>query len=163
MQNCPVEWLSRAILLRSEDDKQSSSSIVELPAMNRGGPYFEISPDNEKVTACDIEFRRAFVKPRPLLYIPVHAACIQIAFQVCRNPRRYTSESDSLRHIWNVLKARYYKSSERCRVPPTRLHEPNDFYGELWRFQDMQWEPGEDPALNYESQASLYRPEDDGL
>lgn len=139
-------------MLGTKDNKPEELDIIETPATNRRGPYFELHQTKQRVTACDVATLSPFVQPKPPLYIPTHAACIQIAYQFASQDKKYGSGPDSLSHIWRVLKARFLASSTNRRIPLTKLPEPNAYYGELWKFHDMEWEPGEDPDLNYEAQ-----------
>ena len=41
-------------------------------------------------------------------------------------------------------------------VTPTKLYESHSYYGELWRFQEMEWEPDDDEGSPYEAQVSHF-------
>ncbi len=130
--------------------------IIETPATNLRGPNFELHDTKQRITACDIATLSPFVDAKPPLYIPTHAACIQIAYQFASQDDKHGYGPSSLSHIWRVLKARFLVSSKNRMIPPTNLYESHSYYGDLWRFQDMEWERGGDEESIYEAQVSQF-------
>ena len=156
-------WLSEAVLLHAEAEELPNITIDELPAKNRAGPRFELSASGEEVTTCDVS---SSIIPSPKqLYIPCHAACMQIAEKVMIDsaaqsvsqvrssvPPNVTNKLQQ--HLWKVLKARFEKASEGKFQPVTNLGLVNDYEG-IGRFQGLAWEPGSDGVLEEESQVSI--------
>lgn len=132
-----------------------NSDVLDLPAENIGGAHFRLLQTSERVIACNIEVRSPFVHPKPPLYLPCHANCIAIAKQVISSASNGREEAELLRHIWRVLKLRFDTTSVGRQIPLTNLYEPNSYYG-IWKFQEMEWEPGQSGSEhNYEAQVNV--------
>ena len=156
-------WLSDAMLLYAKPIELPSITVQQLPARNVGGPNFHLSDTGNEVTTCDVS---GSIVPSPKdLYIPCHAACVEIAERVMANgaagspsqhhtPVPSASIGESKQRVWRVLKARFKEASEGKFQPVTNLGLVND-YGGISRFQGLAWEPGSDGVLEEESQASL--------
>ena len=159
-------WLSEAVLLHAEAGELPDSTLLEVPAKNRGGPIFELVDSADVVTACDVS--GAIVpSPRPL-YIPCHAACMTIAEKVMMlnaqqipqplSPHKSSAigrnVDESKQHLWRVLKARFEKASDGKFHPVTNIGLIHD-YGGIWRFQSLAWEPGSEGLVQVESEVSF--------
>ena len=130
--------------------------IIEIPATNLCGPYFELDGTEQRITACDNDCLLPDYDPKPPLYIPTHVACIQIAHQLTLQDNKHGYEPDSLSHIWRVLKARFVMQRMTIRDAKCKLDESHDYYNEDWRFQEEQWEEGYNEEADYEAQVSQF-------
>ena len=156
-------WLSDAVLLHAEATELTNFTVLKIPAKHRGGPVFELPQDEGDITACNVS-GSVVPSPRPL-YIPCHAACMNIAeklMTLCAEqplisdgstlPRR--SVRGSKRHIWRVLKARFQQASKGKFRPVTNIGLINDDGG-IWRYQGLAWEPVSEGVLKQESHVKL--------
>ena len=142
------------MLLHSETDFPNNA-VRELPARNNGGPYFELLENEEVITACDVS-SSVVPSPKPL-YIPCHTKCVSIAKRAmaAQQAALHGSVDESMRHLWRVLKSRFEKASEDKFGPICNIYRAQP-YGEIWRFQDLVWQPGEnDPELRFESMVNI--------
>ena len=155
MQYDHLPWLSKAILLTTQQNPNEVATIDELAVDNAGGPFFQLPSANERVTACNVAIQSPFINPKPPLYIPSHENCLLIAKRAIASRSNDPSEQAKLlRHIWQVLEARFKNDSAGKRVPLHKLWEPSGYYGAC-KFQEMEWEPGNDPERNFEAQVRL--------
>ena len=151
-------WLSQAVLLHSKTEFPHTE-ILELPARSEGGPYFELLDTAEAITACD-KSGSVVPSPRPL-YLPCHTKCISVAkramaFQEITSHR---SVECSMQHLWNVFQNLFDRASEKKFGPICNIYSAQT-YGDIWRFQELQWQPGNDPKTRFDSgvRISLYLP-----
>lgn len=136
------------------ESKYLNSPIRELPAENKGGPYFELLENAEAVTACD---KSGSIVPSPKpLYIPCHTKCVSVAkraMTVQEGPS-HRSLDDSMRHLWLVLKNLFEKASEEKFEPVCNIYSAQA-YGDIWRFQELVWQPGNDSKARFDSMVSI--------
>ena len=140
-------WLSYAVLLHSSTEFPNVE-IGELPARNKGGPYFELLNTAETVTACDVS---GSIVPSPrLLYLPCHGNCVSIAKRIIAR-----SAGGSMRHLWLVLESFFTKASEEKFGPICNIYSAQA-YGDIWRFQELVWQPGTDPKARFDSMVKMF-------
>lgn len=142
-------WLSQAVLLHSSTEFPNTE-IRELPARSKGGPYFELLGNAEDVTACD-KSGSVVPSPRPL-YIPCHQKCVSLAKKAmaAQEATSHRSVDESMRHLWQVLKSLFDKASEEKFGPVCNIYSAQA-YGDIWRFQELVWQPGNDPESRFDS------------
>ena len=128
-----------------------NTTIQELPAKNTGGPYFELLSNSEPMTACD---KSGSIVPSPKpLYIACHQKCVSLAKR-CMASQENTSHrslNESMRHLWLVLVNLFEIASKDSMRPVCNLYNAQA-YGDIWRFQELVWEPGNDPETRFESE-----------
>lgn len=134
----------------------SNNEIRELPARNKGGPYFELleQENAEAVTACD-KSDSVVPSPRPL-YIACHIKCVSLAKRAMATQEAafHRSVDDSMRHLWHVLKSLFDKASDKKFGPICNLYS-TQAYGDIWRFQELVWQPGNDSKARFDSMVSI--------
>lgn len=142
-------WLSQAVLLHSSIEFPNTE-IRELPARNKGGPYFELLENAEAITACD-KSGSIVPSPRPL-YIPCHQKCVSLTKKAMatQDGAPHGSVDDSMRHLWHVLKGLFDKASEEKFGPICNIYSAQA-YGDIWRFHELVWQPSNDPDLRFDS------------
>ncbi len=60
-----------------------------------------------------------------------------------------------MERIWQVLESRFEKAGEGKMRPLCNIYSAQA-YGDIWRFQELVWEPGtNDPALRFESMVTI--------
>ena len=127
------------------------TEIREIPAKNTGGPYFELLSNSEAVTACDIS-GSIVPSPKPL-YIACHQRCVSIIKRCIASqdapPHRNVDES--MRHLWLVLMNLFERASKDKMRPICNIYNAQA-YGDIWRFQELVWEPSGDPETRSESE-----------
>lgn len=64
------------------------------------------------------------------------------------------SIDDSMRQLWHVLKALFEKASEEKFGPICKIYSAQA-YGDIWRFQELVWQPGNDPGLRFDSMVNI--------
>ena len=70
------------------------------------------------------------------------------------NAVSHGSVDDSMRHIWRVLKSLFDKASEEKFGPICNIYSAQA-YGDIWRFQELVWQPGNDPNLRFDSMVNI--------
>lgn len=122
-----------------------NTEIRELLARNKGGPYFELLENGEAITACD-QSASVVPSPRPL-YIACHLKCVSLAKRAmaAQEAASHRNVDDSMRHLWHVLKSLFDKASDDKHGPICNIYSAQA-YGDIWRFQELVWEPGNDPT-----------------
>lgn len=136
-------WLSQAVLLHPSTEFPHKE-IQELPAKNKGGPYFELLSNSEAVTACD---KSGSIVPSPKpLYIACHQRCLYLTKRCMASQGRASQRSveESMQHIWLVLVNLFKRASEDKMRPVCNIYNAQA-YGDIWRFQELVWEPSSDP------------------
>lgn len=151
-------WLSQAVLLHSSNEFPNTE-IREFAARNKGGPYFELLKNAEPITAFD-KSSSIVPSPRPL-YIPCHEKCVSLAKRVMASHEAasHRSVDESMRHMWLVLNSLFEKASKDKFGPICNIYNAQA-YGGIWRFQELVWQPGNDPELRAESMLFEADPED---
>ena len=126
------------------------TEISELPAKNKGGPYFELLGNAEAVTVFD-KSGSVVPSPRPL-YIPCHQKCVALAKRAMSTQEAapHRNLDDSMQHLWHVLKSFFDKASEEEIRPICNIYSAQA-YGDIWRFQELVWQHGNDPAWRFDS------------
>lgn len=137
------------MLLHPNDEHDDNIDILELPAKNKGGPYFELLETGAAITACDVD--SAIIPTSKPLYIPSHTNCIFLAKKLMSFNGPGNAVPKSMRHLWQVLESRFHAASKDKYFPITNIYSAQA-YGEIWRFQELAWEPCSDPNLNFEAQ-----------
>lgn len=123
------------------DNMASSTNIELIPARNKGGPYFIITPSSARgevreVSACDIPtFTNSF---NPELYFPCHENCVKIVEWIVE--ARGLQREDGLRRVHDELKKQL---DENIKVnitidPVTNLGNAGK-YGTLGYIQELVW------------------------
>lgn len=148
-------WLSQAVLLHSSNEFPNTE-IREFAARNKGGPYFELLKNAEPITAFD-KSSSIVPSPRPL-YIPCHEKCVSLAKRVMASHEAasHRSVDESMRHMWLVLNSLFEKASKDKFGPICNIYNAQA-YGGIWRFQELVWQPGNDPELRAESMVIILR------
>ena len=146
-------WLGQAVLLHAQEDQDQiyGSTILELPAKNTCGPYFNLLETDQAVAACNLQ--HPFVNRYPALYLPCHVSCLSIAYQVVT----HTQVDRIGKKCSATYMAKFYRldSKQRARIratvkprtgfafitgPVNRLKESHG-YCDLAKFQALSWEP----------------------
>ena len=130
--------------------------IHELPARNKEGPYFELLENGKAITAGDNPVSWDLT-PIPL-YIACHTNCVAIAKRVmaAQEAEYQRTVEDSMRHLWRVFANLFDRVKEEYFPMPVCNIYSAQAYGDIWRFQEMNWEPGNDPKLRFESMVNLH-------
>ena len=63
----------------------------------------------------------------------------------------------SIEHVWWISRSRFEKAAEGKMRPICNIYSAQA-YGDIWRFQELVWEPGHDSELRYESMVTHYPP-----
>ena len=131
-------------------DSRSQLDHSWLPAKGIGGPYFELLENAETATACD-KSCSVVPSPRPL-YIPWYQKCVSLAKRAIASQETASHKSvdESMRHLWSVFKTLFEKASEEKLGPISNIYGARS-YGDIWRFEELVWEPGTNPELHFHS------------
>ena len=62
----------------------------------------------------------------------------------------HKSVDESMRRLWHVFKIFFEEASEEKLGPICNIYSART-YGDIWRFQELVWEPGTDPELRFHS------------
>ncbi|KAL8717404.1 MAG: hypothetical protein Q9225_005348 [Loekoesia sp. 1 TL-2023] len=157
--NTESDWLSRAILLHQpESSEPSSAPILEIPARNIGGPYFAVRSTGQSITACDYA---DFMDDEKPLYIPLHEACLTLTKRFISSSTADKTNKDKsnqghnlssgMQHVWCLLHTRFDDFAAPGSGPLTNIGLVND-HDDMWRFQELVWEPSNDAERRFESQ-----------
>lgn len=60
-----------------------------------------------------------------------------------------------MHHLYSVLKHLFDRASEEKLGPVCNIYNAQA-YSNIWRFQGLAWEPGNDPELRFESMVHDY-------
>lgn len=147
------DWLLQVVLLHSRTEFPHTE-ILELPASSKGGPYFELLETAEAITACD-KSGSVVPSPRPL-YLPCHTKCISVAKRAMafQEVATHRSVGCSMQHLWDVFQNLFDRASEEKFGPICNIYSAQA-YGDIWRFQELQWQPGNDPNARFDSEVRI--------
>ncbi|KAL9632125.1 MAG: hypothetical protein Q9204_003922 [Flavoplaca sp. TL-2023a] len=131
-----------------------ASSIIELiPARNKGGPYFIITPssaggEGREVTACDIPtFTNSF---NPELYFPCHENCVKIVEWIIE--ARGLQREDGLRRVHDELKKHLEENIKlNSKIEAVTNLGNAGKYGTLGLIQELCWMSYLEGAEKYEA------------
>ena len=131
-----------------------NTQISELPAKNKGGPYFELLENAEAVTACN-KSGSVLPSPRPL-YIACHQKCVALAKRAMstQEAASHRNLDGSMQHLWHVFKSLFDEASEEKLGPICNIYSAQA-YGDIWRFQELVWQPGNGPELRFDSMVNI--------
>ena len=126
------------------------AKTCELPAKGIGGPYLELLDNAETVTARD-ESSSVVPSPRPL-HIACNQKCVSLAKRAMASQETASHKSvdESMRYLWSVFKTLFEETSGEKLGPICNIYSART-YGDIWRFQELVWEPGTDPELRFHS------------
>lgn len=131
-----------------------NTEILELPARSKGGPYFELLETAEAITTCD---KSGSIVPSPKpLYIPCHTKCVSVAKRAMafQEVASHRSVGCSMRHLWDVFQDLFDRASKEKLGPICNIYSAQA-YGDIWRFQELVWQPGNDPKARFDSKVSI--------
>ena len=60
-----------------------------------------------------------------------------------------------MRHLWLILVNLFEKASEDKMRPVCNIYNAQA-YGDIWRFQELVWQPGDDPETRFESEVLIF-------
>ena len=119
----------------------SSINIELIPAPNKCGPYFIITPfsaggEVREVTACDVPTFANSLNPE--LYFPCHENCVKIVEWIVE--ARGLQREDGLRKVYNELEKQLDENLNRNVKfqPVTNLGNAGK-YGTLGLIQELEW------------------------
>ena len=69
---------------------------------------------------------------------------------VSQEAASHRSVDESMQHLWHVFKTFFEEASEEKLGPICNIYSART-YGDIWRFQELVWEPGTDPELRFDS------------
>lgn len=123
------------------DGMASSINIELIPARNKGGPYFIITPSSaggevREVTACDIPtFTNSF---NPELYFPCHENCVKILEWIVDS--RGLKREDGFRRVHDGLKRQLDENIQlNAKIEPVTNLGNAGKYGTLGLIQELDW------------------------
>ena len=64
------------------------------------------------------------------------------------------SVDDSMLRLWHVLKGLFDKASKEKFGPICNIYSVQA-YGDIWRFQELVWQPGNDPNSRFDSMVDI--------
>ena len=67
----------------------------------------------------------------------------------------HRSIDDATRHLWSVFEALFKKASEEKFGPICNIYSAQA-YGDIWRFQELVWQPGHDPKARFDSMVVIW-------
>ncbi|KAL8896042.1 MAG: hypothetical protein Q9192_003298 [Flavoplaca navasiana] len=135
------------------DGMASSINIELIPARNKGGPYFFITPSSaggevREVTACDIPtFTNSF---NPELYFPCHENCVKIVEWIIE--ARGLQREDGLRKVHDVLEKQLDENLKiNVKIEPVTNLGNGGKYGTVGLIQELVWRSYLEGAEKYEA------------
>lgn len=60
----------------------------------------------------------------------------------------------SMQHLWHVFKSLFDEASEEKLGPICNIYSAQA-YGDIWRFQELVWQPGNGPELRFDSMVNI--------
>jgi len=59
-----------------------------------------------------------------------------------------------MRHLWDVFQDLFDRASKEKLGPICNIYSAQA-YGDIWRFQELVWQPGNDPKARFDSKVSI--------